>query len=175
MIVERFFGAIHDPIYFDRSRKGRMNAPDGSYGVLYAAKGVRGAFAETFLRTPGRKLLPLDFLREKAKISLQITAPLKLIKLAGFGLGRLGATAEVTHSGRPYDIPQAWSKALHDLALRPDGIAYNARHDDEALCYAIFERASPYVQEHCRETDLDRDWFWQLAESYGIALAPPKR
>ena len=66
-IVERFFYVVRDPIFFDRSRKGRMNAPDGACGVLYAAQGIRGAFAETFLRTPGRKLLPLDLIREKAR------------------------------------------------------------------------------------------------------------
>jgi hypothetical protein len=33
-IVHRFFTAGFDPIYFDRSRDGRLNAPDGSYGVV---------------------------------------------------------------------------------------------------------------------------------------------
>jgi RES domain len=46
-IVHRFFTAAYDPIYFDHSREGRLNAPDGSYGMLYTAKDARGAFAET--------------------------------------------------------------------------------------------------------------------------------
>lgn len=33
-VVERFFTATFDPIYFDRSRDGRLNAPDSAYGVL---------------------------------------------------------------------------------------------------------------------------------------------
>jgi len=37
-IVHRFYPAEHEPIYFDPSRMGRLNVPDGSYGVLYAAK-----------------------------------------------------------------------------------------------------------------------------------------
>jgi hypothetical protein len=174
-IVERFFNLTHDPIYFDRGDLGRMNAPDGGYGVLYAAEGVRGAFAETFLRAPGRRSLSLDFIRKKGRARLRAVGALRLIKLAGFGLGKLGATAEVTHSGLPYDVSQRWSKALHDLAIQPDGVAYNSRHDDEALCYAIFERASLYIEEHSRETDIDQDWFWQIAERYGFALAPPNR
>ncbi len=142
VVVERFYNSAFEPIYFDRSRAGRMNAPDGSYGVLYAAADVRGAFAETFLRTPGRTLLTLDQIRQKARVRIRVVRDLTLVKLAGRGLARLGATAEVTHGGLPYDIPQAWSKAIHDLAARPDGIAYYARHDDEALCYALFDRAS---------------------------------
>ena len=106
---------------------------------------------------------------------MRISGALKLVKLSGFGLARLGATAEVTHGGLPYEVPQAWSRAIHDLDLKPDGIAYNARHDDEALCYAIFDRASTIVEERSREANLDQDWFWRLAESYGVALAPPTR
>jgi len=152
-----------------------MNAPDGAYGVLYAAQSIRGAFAETFLRTPRRKLLPLDLIREKARARMRLTRDLKLIKLAGVGLGRLGATTEVTHRGRPHDVPQTWSKALHNLATQPDVIAYNARHDDEALYYAFFDRASPSIVEHSREMDIDQDWFWRLAERYGAAPAPTYR
>ncbi|MER9056945.1 RES domain-containing protein [Mesorhizobium sp. M0910] len=52
--VHRFYTAKWEPIFFDRSTEGRFNAPDASYGVLYAARKTNGAFAETFLRTPGR-------------------------------------------------------------------------------------------------------------------------
>ena len=44
-IVHRFYTARHDPIFFDKSQDGRLNAPDGSYGVLYVARGAEGAFA----------------------------------------------------------------------------------------------------------------------------------
>jgi hypothetical protein len=152
-----------------------MNAPDGSYGVLYVSKTVRGAFAETFLRSHGRRLLPLDFIRNKARARLRISGALRLVKRAGSGLGRLGATAEVTHSGPPYDVPQAWSKAIYDLDLRPEGVAYNARHDDEALCHAPFDRVAANIEEYSREADMDQDRFWRLAESCGVALAPPTR
>jgi hypothetical protein len=171
-IVQRFFTVEFDPIYFDRSDSGRLNAPDTSYGVLYAAEEIRGAFAETFMRAPGRTQLPLDLIRKKALVTLRTTRKLKLIKLGGYGLGRLGATAEVVHGGLPYEVPQAWSKALHDLRSKPDGIAYTARHDDEALCYALFESESVCVEEVSREMDIDQDWFWEIADRYGVGLAP---
>jgi RES domain len=170
--LHRFFTAIHDPIYFDRSRNGRLNAPHGSYGTLYTAKTALGAFAETFLRNPGRTLLPSDLIARKAYVTLEVLRPLKFARLAGPGLARIGATAQVVHGGKPYDVPQAWSAALYQHPAGFDGIAYNARHDDEALCYAIFERTAGAVQESMRETDLDQDWFWDIAEVYGVGLGP---
>jgi len=137
--LHRFYTAQWKPIYFDRSTTGRFNAPDGSYGVLYAAREPAGAFAETFLRTPGRTLIDLELLRRKAYVRLIAGTKLTLIRLAGPGLARLGATAEVTHSGLPYNIAQAWSAALFEHPIAADGIAYHARHDDTKLCYALYD------------------------------------
>jgi hypothetical protein len=170
--VHRFYTAKWEPIFFDRSTDGRFNAPDASYGVLYAAKGASGAFAETFLRTPGRTLIDTDLLQRKAYIRLHLERDLRLIRLAGPGLARLCATAEVVHGGLPYDVPQAWSKSLARHPIGADGIAYHARHDDSELCYALFDRSADAVREAARETDLDQDWFWRIAEPYGVGLAP---
>jgi hypothetical protein len=41
--IERIFTAAYDPVYFDKTLSGRLNAPDGSFGVLYAAETLRGA------------------------------------------------------------------------------------------------------------------------------------
>jgi len=171
-IVHRFYTAAYDPIFFDASRSGRFNAPDGSYGVLYVAREESGAFAETFLRNPGRTLIDPDLLRRKAYVRLEVTAGLRLVKFAGPGLAILGATAEVAHGGLPYDIPQAWSQALRAHPAAPDGIAYHARHDDEALCHAMFDRAAAHLVEVERRVDLDQDWFWRLALRYRVGLAP---
>jgi hypothetical protein len=170
--VHRFYTARWEPIFFDKSSAGRFNAPDASYGVLYAAKKTNGAFAETFLRTPGRTLIDMDLLKRKAYVRLVIKRDLKLIRLAGPNLARLGATAEVAHGGLPYDVPQAWSIALARHPLGADGIAYHARHDDAELCYALFERSAGAIAEAAREVDLDQDWFWRIAERYGVGLAP---
>ncbi len=62
-VLHRFFTIGFDPVFFDRGRDGRLNASDGSYGVLYTAKTAAGAFAETFLRTPD--LIPADRLATK--------------------------------------------------------------------------------------------------------------
>ena len=170
--IHRFYTAEFEPKYFDRSRTGRLNSPDSAYGVLYVAKERRGAFAETFLRQPGRTLIDAELLGRKAYVQFRTSSLLTLIKLAGSGLASLGATAEIVHSGLPYDVPQAWSQALWQHPLQADGIAYYARHDDEELCYAIFDRGGNTLVEIERETNLDRDWFWRLALKYRIGLAP---
>lgn len=170
--IHRFYTAIYDPIYFDKSKLGRFNAPDGTFGVLYTAGSKAGAFAETFLRTPGRTLIESDFLRRKAYVRLTVVRTLKLIRLAGPGLGRLCATAEVTHGGLPHDVPQTWSKALCKHPIKADGIAYYSRHDDDELCHGLFDRAARFIVEDDREMDLDQDWFWTMAEKYRVGLAP---
>ncbi|MEQ1931053.1 MAG: RES family NAD+ phosphorylase [Parvularculaceae bacterium] len=170
-ILSRFYGQAWGPIYFDRGKQGRLNAPDGAYGVLYAAVARRGSFAETFLRRSGDTLIARDFVAARAHVSLRVRAPLKLVKLFGNGLARLGATAEVTHGGLPYAAPQQWSAALHDHGGRFDGIAYTARHNDSEICAALFERAAAKIEEVSRETDLDQDWFYDLANHHGVAIA----
>jgi hypothetical protein len=61
----------------------------------------------------------------------------KLIKLAGPALASVGATAKVNHASLPYDVPQAWFRALSAHPVKAHGIAFHARHDDEALRYAL--------------------------------------
>jgi hypothetical protein len=81
--ISTSIGTSPDPIFFDRSQEGRLNAPDGSYGVLYIARGAEGAFAETFLRRPGLTLIDDGLLHRKAYVRLKVTSRLKLIKFAG--------------------------------------------------------------------------------------------
>lgn len=170
-LLHRFHKAAFDPIFYDPTDAGRLNAPDGRYGVLYAAEMVGGAFAEVFLRSPGQTTLGFDFIEARAYVRLKTTRDLRLVELHGPGLSRLGATAEVTHSGLPYTVAQAWSKAIHAHPWNFDGIAYRSRHDDAEICYAIFDRASSAVIEDSRVQNLDVDWFWQLMDKYKLGVA----
>lgn len=171
-LLHRFYSRTREPIHFGRAKSGRFDAPDSSYGVLYVALDVEAAFAETFLRSPGATLIAQDMLRAKAYAVVRLQKPLKVVSFVGKGLANLGATAEVSHRSAPYDVPQAWSAAIHRHAQKPDGLVYSARHDDSAHCLCVFERAKPALIEERRETNLDVDWFWLLAEQYGLGLAP---
>jgi hypothetical protein len=53
-----------------------------------------------------------------------------------------------------------------------DGVAYSSRHDPQDLCHAPFDDTLPVVRELDRETDLDSDWFWELADVYRMGRPP---
>lgn len=170
--LSRFYRKSYSPIYFDKSRDGRLNAPDGSYGVLYVAESRQGSFAETFLRRVGNTMIASDFVSERAHVTFRVVQTLTFVKFFGNGLARLGATAEVTHESPPYEIPSRWSAALYNHKSLFDGIAYRSRHNDSELCFAIFGRAHKKIVEHSRQEDLDQDWFYDLAEHHGVGIAP---
>jgi hypothetical protein len=140
--------------------------------VLYCAEEINGAFAETFLRQTGRTLLPHDLVAGKSYVRLVVMRDIRLAEMKGHGLARMGATAEVAHSGVPYDVPQSWSKALREHAAGPNGIAYTCRHDDEAVAYALFDIDPLAVVELDRQKNIDKPWFWEIALSYGVGRAP---
>ncbi len=164
--------SLFDPVYYDRSLAGRFNAPDASYGVLYAAKRPHGAFAESFLRTQGRRMVDPGLMARKAYVQLRVLRPLNVIEFDGRRLAPLGATAAVPHGDPPYDNAQAWSQALHDHPVKANGIAYTARHDPREVCYALFDHPDPPVAEVSREEILDTGWFWDLADYYDVGRAP---
>jgi hypothetical protein len=135
------------------------------------AKGL--AHAETFLRSPGRRLLPVDLIERKGLVGLKSTRSLKVVELHGPGLATLGATAQVTATAPPYDLPQAWAAALYNHPGLYDGIAYRARHDDGEICYAFFDRSAPALAEIDREEGLlGAPWFSDLLSRYAIGIAP---
>ncbi len=171
-ILHRFFNVAYAPVHFDKTTSGRFNAPDGNYGVMYLAEDAAGAFAETFLRQPGRTLLTLGEVTRKGHATFALKRTLRFADMSGAGLARHGATAQVPHGGKPYDAPQAWSKAVHAHPDGVDGIAYRARHDDGQMAIALFDRANTALIERGREVDLDAPWFWDLADTYGLGLSP---
>lgn len=171
-LLHRFYTSAFDPIFYDTSNVGRFNAPDKSYGVLYCAQTDIGALAETFLRTPGRRVIDPGLLAAKGYVLLTTRSDLTLISMAGPGLAILGATAEMTSSAPPYAMPQIWSAALRAHPTAVDGIVYRSRHDDDQICYALFNATAAVVTEISRITDLDSDWFWELAETYEMGRTP---
>lgn len=107
----------------------------------------------------------------KGYAQLRVQRRLTLIVFDGRWLARLGATAAAPHSDPPYGNAQAWSKALRDHPVKPDGIAYSSRHDPSELCYALFESSDPSLAVISRDPNLDVDWFWRLADHYEVGVA----
>ena len=132
------------PIFFgpspDRPLSGRWDAPDRSYGVCYLADADHSyvAFAERFLREPGRTLVPASALRHAGFATLRLRRAVRVVRFHGSGLARLGATAEITHGDHRGSRP--WSLAVYRHLEAPGGIRWRARHDDDGLAVALFNR-----------------------------------
>jgi hypothetical protein len=171
--IYRFHTAKYPPTFFDTSQSSRFNSPDGSYGVMYAALERHGAFAETFLRDVGSTAISELFVESKACATYTLTSAIRAIRLRGYGLAPIGATASVCSCpGPPYTLPQAWSAALYNHPEKPNAILYGSRHDDEALCLAIFDRARDALDFPVGVTNLlDQTWFYELMDRYGVGLA----
>jgi hypothetical protein len=106
------------------------------------------AFVETFLRDLPVRAVSRANLQLRAITTLTLTRGLRLVRVYGPALVKLGTTAAVAgakvsvpkgFAGAPYGHSQAWSLALHDHPQAPAGIEYRSSHDDSLLCVALFE------------------------------------
>lgn len=167
-----------DALYFgprtDLKERGRWDAPDDSYGVCYVAEEGHTAFSETFLRELDREeVAESGDLAPRSLARIQANRTLVLAQMHGPGLRRMKATAAVVQGS--YDLTWAWSHALHAHPDRVDGITYRARHDDDDLAIALFDRARDAVTVLGSTPLLDLSLSVALGawlDRYDIALAP---
>lgn len=116
----------------------RFDAPDRSYGVLYAAATRDGSFAESIGRKPGT-FRSNDELAALAVTTLTLIRDVRLIDLhGGEAVGAIGATGVVGVG--PQSLARRWSKALHVHPEKPDGIEYRCRHNSDEIAVALFDR-----------------------------------
>jgi hypothetical protein len=158
-------------LHFGRSGRGRFDAPDGRYGVLYVAVDAHGAFIETFGRELGRLAVEARELRARAISEVISSRPLRLVDQTGPGLSQVGADARL--SAGSYSSSQAWALALHEHPDQPDGLLYRSRHDLERLCAAIFERAASALTDSSLGSLADphnADLLADLLDAYGYSL-----
>jgi hypothetical protein len=132
--------AQYEPIFFGRSGDNRFDAPRGDYGVLYVARDVEGAFAETFGRRLEYRAVTMAALRNRLFTAIHALRPLRLVDLTGPGLARIGADGRLATGD--YVVAQRWSEALFQHPDRPDGLYYRSRHDPGQECAAIFDRVA---------------------------------
>jgi hypothetical protein len=139
----RIHRRTHEPVFYSPGPGtrpvGRFDSAARTFGVLYLATSFEGAFAETILRNPARRLVSLGEISGRSVAVLGASRAVRLVRLHGPGLQALGLDNSI--STGPYDACGLWADALFDHADRPDGIAYASRHDPEQICVALFERA----------------------------------
>ncbi len=128
-----------DPVFFGRTGLGRFDAPDASYGVLYAAQDFLGAFIETFGWITGTNVVARPELEGRELAALRSSGALDLVDLSGKGLARIGADGRLATGD--HTVSQRWSLALFNHPQGPDGVLYRARHDPDTLAVALHEGA----------------------------------
>jgi hypothetical protein len=177
-VLHRVHRSVHDPVFFGPPRGSsptfRFDNLGGTFGVLYVGFGRAGALVETLLRNPARRMVDYADIAARALTLIHSERDLKLVKLHGTGLQQLGCDNAI--STGPYGPCGAWADALWAHQSKPDGIAYQSRHDPGEICVALFGR--PDLRLVTDETTDLPDMLPMLANilsSYGksISLTPP--
>jgi hypothetical protein len=120
--------------------RNRFDAPSGEYRVCYFGDSPEVAFAETSIRGQRIRTVTRAQLEEQSATSIPCLRELRLARLHGAGLVRLGIGAEVVHA-HPYAECQALALDLWEHSAMVDGIQYRSRWDNDRLCIALFDRA----------------------------------
>jgi hypothetical protein len=141
----RFHDGSKGPLFFGRTGRNRFDAPDGSFGVLYAALDEHCAFIETFGQPTGTRLVTRASLEQRVLSQLKVMHPLTLIDLArSGGLARIGADGRLLRGS--HSVAQRWSAALRQHPAKPSGQLYPARHDVARFACALFDLPSSTFQ-----------------------------
>jgi hypothetical protein len=142
-----------NPVHYGKRCTSRFDDPNQDYGVLYAGVDEFCAFIETFTRAAGIQIVSTTALEQNALSRLTTDRPIRLVDLTQSGsLVRIGADARL-FSG-DHSTSRLWSRALHDLPTKPDGILYPSRLDPKRHALAIFEDRAPKIITLNRES-----WF----------------
>jgi hypothetical protein len=176
-----------NPVHYGKSRIYRFDAPDGSYGVLFAGRDAYCAFIETFARSAGARVVTTAELEARALSELKATRPLKLIDLMQSGaLARIGAESRLFAGD--YGAARLWSNALHEHPAQADGLIYPSRLDPVRQAIVWDQDRAPKLVELSRQgwyapgpqrrplVEIIEHYKLDLIESHSIApRKPPAR
>lgn len=147
----RIHQTLRGPIFFGRSGTNRWDAPDKSYGVMYAGETWQAAFMESVLHEPSKKRV-LESELEKRSISLVKTSTaLRLVDLSDGTVLRGLELTESDTKAFPYAAPQGISKAIYTAGWNIHGIRYASRLEPRLTCLALFDFPEDLIYVH----DLD--------------------
>ncbi len=144
-VIYRLHSAGQVAIFFGRTGGNRFDAPDGTYGVLYAGEDEYCCFIETFGQVTGVPSVSGASLDQRSLAEITVAQTMTLIDLsASAGLARIGADGRLMDGS--HAVAQRWSAALRKHPTNPAGILYRARHDPAKLAFAIFECPADFFQ-----------------------------
>lgn len=118
--------------------------------TLYAASTVAGTLSETVFhdlpyRGAGKRVL-ISRLHDVVLSALVLRRPIRVARLAGVGLRRVGVRRRDLIEGGPgtYATTALWAAALHGSPSRPEGLEWVSRQDDTARAFVLFgDRVEP--------------------------------
>ncbi|MGB3814628.1 MAG: RES family NAD+ phosphorylase [Shinella sp.] len=174
-ILHRVHRSTLSPIFFGPGKGvspiNRFDSASGRFGVLYLGMTLSGALAETILRNPQRLMVAAPDITGRAATGLGVQRDLRIVRMHGPGLQALGTDNAI--STGPYEPCGLWADALWDHPDKPDGLAYQSRHDPAEICIALFERPdlSFTVQATRLLTAILKD-VAALLDTYGKSIAP---
>lgn len=161
----------HGAIYFGRDIRNRFDDPQGRFGVCYLSLSPSGAFAETLIRKPIGQVLQKSDLRHYCLTRIHTLQTLRLVHCHGEGLKHNGLDSQIS-SSVDRGSTQSMARVFYEHDDRPDGLIYRARHDDDQLSVALFNRATDKLAEPQQPISwmeagplLD-----EVLDRYGIAL-----
>ena len=162
-------------VYFGREALYRFDAPDRSYGVMYAALDFTTCFAEVLLRDslladPKPTLFESDLARLVVATFDPVRSRLRLARLLG-SMPNLGIDAQIS-TYHDYSVTRAWSRALYDHPSSVDGLLFASRMNSPALSVAIFDRASKDLRERKRVPVLLHPGFKAIVATPGLSVVP---
>jgi hypothetical protein len=135
---EPFFGTSGSNRFDDPTRIKKRR-----FGTCYLGLGLEVAIAETVLHDemPNRGRFEIAVQEIENRHCVRFSGkPLTLIDLTGTALKALVGTGAIS-TAMPYDVPQRWSKALHDHPVDADGMVYMSRHVNTERAVVVFDRA----------------------------------
>jgi hypothetical protein len=133
--------------FFGRSGHNRFDDPSlpvaDRYGTCYFGFDIAAAVAETVLHDEepvgGRFLVAKADFDSRRLVRLTGIKALRVANMTGAMLKICGGNAALS-AVLPYDIPQQWSKAVHDHPAKFDGFQYMSRHLNDRKALVLFSR-----------------------------------
>ncbi|HQS47164.1 MAG: hypothetical protein B7Y12_05865 [Rhizobiales bacterium 24-66-13] len=136
----------------------RFSAPDNAFRLVYIARDIMTAIAETIIRDrfEGRAKRVLDITEVDAWAFSEVSAtdPLTVLDLRTTGLLKLGVSTNAARA-KSHATGRRLSKALYDR-FAIDGILYTSRLTS-AECVAVYDRAVPAKLTSTPAADLVRN------------------
>lgn len=164
----------HNPIHFGPDGKSpvhRYDDPEGRFKLLYLARSLATAFAETLIRLPEVGYVLSTDVLVRARSELVTTRPLRLYPLIDGRVSAHGLSFTDLH-GAAYAKTWAISAEIHQTTAA-DGILYTSRFNNQR-CVALFDRAANAIEEtEVRAEPLTPELATEIAATFGKDYVEP--